>query len=87
MEARRIASDRELRAIAADGVGFVIAPFNQRWHAAICPHVLAMTVNEPKWFAATLASLTAFLQERMVKYEAAKPIEACPACANGAAED
>jgi hypothetical protein len=84
MEARKIASDRELRAIAEAGVGFVISPFNLRWHAASCPHVLAMTTGEPKWFAATPAVLTAFLQERMAKYDTARPIEACPACINDA---
>ena len=31
--ARKIASNGELRAIAAAGVGFVADPFNRRWHA------------------------------------------------------
>ena len=63
--AREIASDGELQAIAAAGVGFVITPFNRRWHAAACPHVQTMTVGTRKWFAATPAELADYLQARI----------------------
>ena len=69
-----------LRAIAAAGVGFVITPFNRRWHAAACPHVQRMTVGTPKWFAATPAELADYLQGRIIQYDTAQPIDACPAC-------
>ena len=78
--AREIASDGELQAIAAAGVGFVITPFNRRWHAAACPHVQTMTVGTRKWFAATPAELADYLQARVTQYDTAKPIDACPAC-------
>jgi hypothetical protein len=78
--AREIASDGELQAIAAAGVGFVISPFYRRWHVAGCPHVRTMTVGERKWFAATPAELAGYLQARMTQYDTAKPIDACPAC-------
>jgi hypothetical protein len=78
--AREIATDGELRAIAAARTGFVISPFNRRWHAATCPHVQTMTVGTPKWFAATAAELTDYLQQRITQYDTAKPIEACPDC-------
>lgn len=80
MTVRETAADGELRAIAAAGTGFVIAPFNRRWHAAACSHVQAMTVGTPKWFAATSAELTDYLQQRITQYDTAKPIEACPDC-------
>ena len=64
----------------AAGVGFVITPFNRRWHAAACPHVRTMTVGTRKWFAATPAELAEYLQARITQYETAKPIDACPAC-------
>ena len=54
-----IASDGELQAIAAAGVGSVITPFNRRWHAAACPQT--MTVGTRKWFAATPAELADYL--------------------------
>ena len=77
--AREIASDGELQAIAAAGVGFVITPFNRRWHAAACPHVQTMTVGTRKWFAETPAELADYLQARVTQYDKAKPIDACPA--------
>jgi hypothetical protein len=78
--AREIASDGELQGIAAAGVGFVITPFNRRWHAAACPHVQTMTAGTRKWFAATPAELADYLQARITQYDTAKPIDACPAC-------
>ena len=78
--AREISTDGELHAIAAAGTGFVITPFNRRWHTATCPHVQTMTVGTPKWFAATSAELTDYLQQRITRYDTAKPIEACPDC-------
>jgi hypothetical protein len=36
--APKIASDDHLRAIAAARAGFIIDPFNRRWHLAACPH-------------------------------------------------
>ena len=80
MTAREIASDDELQAIAAAGAGFVITPFNRRWHAAACPHVQTMTVGARKWFAATPGELADYLEARITQYDTAKPIEACPAC-------
>jgi hypothetical protein len=61
-----------LRAIAAAGVGFVITPFNRRWHVAACPHVRTMSVGTPKWFAATPAELADYLQARITQYDTAK---------------
>jgi hypothetical protein len=78
--AREIASDGELQGIAAAGVGFVITPFNRRWHAAACPHVRTMTVGARKWFAATPAELADYLQGRITQFDTAKPIDACPDC-------
>ena len=78
--AREIASVGELQGIAAAGVGFVVTPFNRRWHVAACPHVRTMTVGTRKWFAATPAELTGYLQARITEYDTAKPIDACPAC-------
>jgi hypothetical protein len=53
---RKIASDSELQEIAAAGAGFVIDPFNRRWHAAACPRVAVMTAGQPKWHARTAAA-------------------------------
>ncbi len=78
--AREIATDTDLQAIAAAGTGFVVTPFNRRWHAATCPHVRMMNVGTPKWFAATAAELAGYLQQRITQYDTAKPIEACPTC-------
>ena len=72
-----------MRAIAAAGVGMIITPFNRRWHRATCLHVDSMTTGEPKWFAATTAELTDFLQQRIHRHDSAKPIEGCPDCAIG----
>ncbi len=76
-------TDGELRAIAAAGTGFIITPFYRRWHRATCPHVQAMTTGTQKWFAATTAELTDYLQQRIALYDTAKLIEACPTCATG----
>ena len=80
MTAREIATDGELRAMAAAGTGFIITPFNRRWHTVTCPHVQTMTVGARKWFAATPAELAGYLQQRITQYDTAKPIEACPTC-------
>jgi hypothetical protein len=40
-----------------------------------------MTTGTQKWFAATTAQLTDYLQERVALYDTAKAIEACPHCA------
>ena len=74
------AADGELRAIAAAGTGFIITLFYRRWHRATCPHVQTMTTGTPKWFAATTAELTDYLQRRIAQHDTAKPIEACPKC-------
>jgi hypothetical protein len=78
--AEEIATDGELRAIAAAGTGFIIAPFYRRWHRATCPHVQKMATGTPKWFAATTAELTDYLQQRIAQHDTAKPIEACLEC-------
>jgi predicted nucleic acid-binding Zn-ribbon protein len=78
--ARKIASDNELRAIAAAGTGLVVDPFNRRWHIAACSRILAMTVSQPKWFAPTNAALTSYLQQRKALYPTAMPILACRDC-------
>ena len=80
----KITSDSELRAIAATGTGFVIDPFNRRWHAARCPRVHNMTVGEPKWFAPTPVARDAHLRQRLARYPAAKPIGACKNCGDAA---
>jgi hypothetical protein len=83
---RKVASDSELREIAAAGAGFVIDPFNRRWHAAACPRVAAMTTGQPKWHAATAADMDAFLEQRLARHATAHPVLPCPACGgNGAA--
>jgi predicted nucleic acid-binding Zn-ribbon protein len=78
--ARKIVSDGELRAIAAAGNGFVVDPFNRRWHVAACPRILAMTVGQPKWFAPTNAALTSYLHQRKALYATALAILACRDC-------
>jgi hypothetical protein len=78
--AREIATDDELHAIVTAGTGFVVTPFNRRWHTATCPHVQGMTVGTRKWFAATPTELADYLQQRITQYDTAKPIEACPTC-------
>jgi hypothetical protein len=78
---REIATNGEWWATLAAGAGFVITPFCRRWHRATCPHVQAMTVGTPKWFAATSAELTDYLQQRITQHDTAKPVEACPDCA------
>jgi hypothetical protein len=75
--AREIAADDDLHAIAAAGIGFVVTPFNRRWHTAKCAHVQAMTVGTRKWFAATPTELADYLQHGITQYDTAKPIEAC----------
>lgn len=84
-EARKIADDDELRAIARAGVGFVIDPFNRWWHVAACRRVAAMTTGQPKWHAGTPAAREAFLGERLARYPAALPVHPCPGCAGAAA--
>jgi hypothetical protein len=78
--AREIATDGELHAIAAARTGFIITPFNRRWHTATCPYVQTMTTGTQKWFASTTAELTDYLQQRITQHDTAKPIEACSAC-------
>ena len=80
MTAKEIAADGELRATTAAGTGFITALFYRRWHRATCPHVQTMTTGTQKWFAATTAELTDYLQQRIIQHDTAKPIEACPAC-------
>jgi hypothetical protein len=82
-EARRIADASELVQIAAAGAGYVIDPFNRRWHHASCARVRELTIGQPKWFAATEAARDAYLDRRMQDYATAKPIEPCPICAGG----
>ena len=80
MTAKEIATDHELRVIAEAGTGFIITPFNRRWHRATCPYVEGMNTGTQKWFAATTAELTDYLQQRIALYDTAKLIEACPTC-------
>ena len=80
MATKEVADDGELRTIASAGTGFIITPFYRRWHRATCPHVEAMTTGTQKWFAATTAELTDYLQQRIALYDTAKLIEACPTC-------
>ena len=84
-EARKIADDGELRAIAGAGVGFVIDPLNRWWHVTNCPRVAAMTTGQPKWHAQTPAAREAFLKQRLARYPTALPVRACPDCAGTAA--
>ena len=81
----RIASDGELREIAAAGTGFVIDPGNRWWHAAACPRVAAMTAGQPKWYARTPAAREAFLELRVARYATAQPVRPCPSCGEGVA--
>jgi hypothetical protein len=82
---RKVASDSELREIAAAGAGFIIDSFNRRWHAAACPRVAAMTTGQPKWHAATAADREAFLERRLARHATAHPVLPCPACGGNAA--
>jgi hypothetical protein len=83
-DARKIAGNSELREIAARGAGFIIDPFNRRWHVAACPRVAVMTAREPKWHAGTVAALEAFLEQRLARYATAQPVLPCPACGENA---
>jgi len=76
----KIGTAGQLSEIAARGAGFVIDPLNRRWHAATCTRVRGMTVGEPKWFALTPVARDGFLRQRLARYPAAKPIQACPDC-------
>lgn len=60
--------------------GFIVDPFNRRWHLAHCPRVTSMTTGERKWFAQTRAEVDRFLDERVARYATAKPIDPCPTC-------
>jgi hypothetical protein len=82
-EPRRIDSDTELQGIAATGTGFVIDPFNRRWHVAACSRVHGMTIGQSKWFAPTRAALDSYLEARLARYATAKPIIACSICTPG----
>jgi hypothetical protein len=82
--ARRIEADDELARLAAAGEGFVIDPFNRRWHRANCPRVKAMTTKEPKWFADQEEPRDAYLEARMAQYPTAQRIVACRTCSTGA---
>lgn len=82
--ARKVASDSELREIAAAGAGFIIDPFNRRWHVAACPRVAVMTAREPKWHAGTAAAREAFLEQRLARHATAQPVLPCPACGENA---
>lgn len=82
--ARKIASNDELRAIAEAGTGFVVDPFNRRWHLATCPHIHKMTTGQPKWFAASSAAMDLYLQQRHAQYPGAQPILACTTCGSRA---
>jgi hypothetical protein len=79
-DARRIASDTELARVAAAGAGFVIDPFNRRWHRASCARVAAMTTGEAKWFADSEDALRRYREQRLATDASAKPIMPCPAC-------
>lgn len=81
--ARRIDNDDELARLAAAGEGFVIDPFNRRWHRTSCPRLTAMTTKERKWFADSEEERDAYLQARMAQYPTAQPIVACPTCSSG----
>jgi hypothetical protein len=65
--ARKIASNDELRAIAAAGAGFIIDPFSRRWHHATCPHLRRMTTGQRKWFARSAAALDQYRQQRLAR--------------------
>ncbi len=71
MTAKEIATDGELRDIAAAGTGYIITPFNRRWHRATCRHVQEMNTGSRKWFAATTAELTDYPQQRIALYDTA----------------
>ena len=76
MTVEEISTDDELRAIAVAGTGFVIAPFYRRWHRASCPHVQTMTTGTQKWFAATTAELTDYLQQRIARHDTTRHSQA-----------
>jgi hypothetical protein len=82
---RRIASNSELREIAAAGAGFVIDPSARRWHVANCPRVTAMTTGQPKWHAETSAAREAFLEQRLAWHATAQPVVPCACSGNVAA--
>ncbi|MGA8360938.1 MAG: hypothetical protein WB793_04845, partial [Candidatus Dormiibacterota bacterium] len=83
--ARKIASDGELREIAAAGAGFIIDPSNRRWHTATCPPITAMSAGQPKWYAETSAALESFLEERIARHATAQPVRDCTTCGENAA--
>jgi hypothetical protein len=82
---RKIASDGELREIAAARAGFIIDPFNRRWHAAACPRVAATTAGQPTWHAGTADAREAFLEQRLARHATARPVLPCSACSGKAA--
>ena len=79
-EARRIRAQSDLIALADGRAGFVVDPFNRRWHKASCPRVRSLTVGQPKWFAPDRPALDQYLQDRHASYPTAKKIEPCPRC-------
>src|SRR4051794_39860301 len=68
--ARRIGDDEELRAIAG-GHGYVVDPFNRRWHHATCPRIASLTLGQPKWFAPDREALDAYQRARIATYPTA----------------
>ena len=77
----RLSDDVELRRIAATGRGFVIDPFNRRFHRADCERLASLTTGEPKWFAENADALNAYAAASQSSYpESAEPLQPCGAC-------
>ena len=66
--------------VLSRGAGFVVDPFNRRWHRTRCPRVRAMTTGERKWYGATREDVDRFMADRLSRYATARPIDPCPAC-------
>ena len=69
-----------LEDVLSRGAGFVVDPFNRRWHRTRCARVRAMTTGERKWYGATREEVDRFMADRLSRYATARPIDPCPAC-------
>jgi hypothetical protein len=70
----------DLGDVLARADGFIVDPFNRRWHRTTCAQVLAMTTGERKWFGATREEVERFMADRLSRYATARPIDPCPTC-------
>ena len=67
-------------AVLARADGFIVDPFNRRWHRTSCARVAGMTTGERKWFGATRKEVERFMADRLSQYATARPIDPCPTC-------